>query len=475
MGYETILFEVADGVATITLNRPEVMNGLNTAMRREILAATAEAAAARPRAGPDRRRPRLLLRPGPRPHRRSTTTSTSSARSATSTSRCSAPSTTARSRPSPRSTAPPPAPAPTSRSPATWSIAARSAVFIQAFARIGLIPDAGGTYWLPRQIGFARAMGAALFAEPVTAEEAAAWGMIWQAVPDEDFAATVAARAAQLARGPAVAYRLIKQALRAEPRQRPRRPAGARGRAPGRGRPHAATSARASPPSSRSAPPATKAASRPMTPRPSPTASPARRARTIRPWPPTSPPRFADLARAGPRAPRRRRRLLDLPRRPDRGARPTGSRAALAEPPEAAFAAILAAMPADGAAALADSLRIARRRAALLIALADLGGAWGLAEVTARPDRARRPRRPARPRRRSSPRRSPAASSPASPRPTIPEAAGMFVARHGQDGRPRAQLLLRHRPDRALRRDPPRPRRLRRAPPRLHPRHPEAS
>ena len=75
-------------------------------------------------------------------------------------------------------------------------IAAHSAVFIQAFARIGLIPDAGGTYWLPRQVGFARAMGAALFAEPVSAEEAAAWGMIWQAVPDADFAATVDARAA---------------------------------------------------------------------------------------------------------------------------------------------------------------------------------------------------------------------------------------------------------------------------------------
>ena len=94
-------------------------------------------------------------------------------------------------------------------------IAARSAVFIQAFARIGLIPDAGGTYWLPRQIGFARAMGAALFAEPVTADDAAAWGMIWQAVPDDDFAAAVAARAAQLARGPTAAYRLIKRALRA--------------------------------------------------------------------------------------------------------------------------------------------------------------------------------------------------------------------------------------------------------------------
>jgi 2-(1,2-epoxy-1,2-dihydrophenyl)acetyl-CoA isomerase len=58
-------------------------------------------------------------------------------------------------------------------------------------------------------------MGATLLAEPVSADDAAAWGMIWQSVPDADFAATVAARAGQLARGPSVAYRLIKQALRA--------------------------------------------------------------------------------------------------------------------------------------------------------------------------------------------------------------------------------------------------------------------
>ena len=93
-------------------------------------------------------------------------------------------------------------------------IAAQSAIFMQAFARIGLIPDAGSTWWLPRQIGFPRAMGAVLFAEPVTADQAAAWGMIWEAVPDEAFAATVQARAAHLAKGPTATYRLAKQALR---------------------------------------------------------------------------------------------------------------------------------------------------------------------------------------------------------------------------------------------------------------------
>ena len=93
-------------------------------------------------------------------------------------------------------------------------IAAESASFIQAFTRIGLIPDAGGTHWLPRQIGLARAMGAALFAEKISARQAADWGMIWEAVPDGEFAAVVATRAAHLANGPTVAYQALKQALR---------------------------------------------------------------------------------------------------------------------------------------------------------------------------------------------------------------------------------------------------------------------
>lgn len=93
-------------------------------------------------------------------------------------------------------------------------IAAESAVFIQAFTRIGLIPDAGGTSFLPRRVGLQRALGAALLAEPVRARQAEVWGMIWEAVPDDRFAEVVAARAAKLAAGPTGAYAALKAALR---------------------------------------------------------------------------------------------------------------------------------------------------------------------------------------------------------------------------------------------------------------------
>ncbi|MFQ6551966.1 enoyl-CoA hydratase-related protein [Aestuariibius insulae] len=93
-------------------------------------------------------------------------------------------------------------------------IATDRAVFIQAFTRIGLIPDAGGTYWLPRQMGAAKAMGAALFADRIPAQQASDWGMIWEAVADDAFDAHWRSRAAHLAKGPTEAYRYVKQAVR---------------------------------------------------------------------------------------------------------------------------------------------------------------------------------------------------------------------------------------------------------------------
>jgi len=94
-------------------------------------------------------------------------------------------------------------------------IAARSARFIQAFARLGLIPDSGGTWLLPRLVGHARTMGMALLAEPIDAERALAWGMVWSVVDDDDLGATAGALAADLAAGPTAGFARIKQAVNA--------------------------------------------------------------------------------------------------------------------------------------------------------------------------------------------------------------------------------------------------------------------
>jgi 2-(1,2-epoxy-1,2-dihydrophenyl)acetyl-CoA isomerase len=92
--------------------------------------------------------------------------------------------------------------------------AAHSAYFLQAFTRIGLIPDAGGTYTMPRQMGMAKAMGAALFADKISAQQADDWGMIWEAVEDHQFNAHWRAKAAHLAAGPTAAYASAKKVIR---------------------------------------------------------------------------------------------------------------------------------------------------------------------------------------------------------------------------------------------------------------------
>ncbi|MFB2564601.1 2-(1,2-epoxy-1,2-dihydrophenyl)acetyl-CoA isomerase PaaG [Rhizobium sp. IMFF44] len=95
------------------------------------------------------------------------------------------------------------------------TLAARSARFIQAFAKIGLVPDSGGTWNLPRLIGEARAKALALTAEPLDAETAASWGLIWRVVDDDKLMDEAKALAIRLAAGPTKGFGLTKRAIQA--------------------------------------------------------------------------------------------------------------------------------------------------------------------------------------------------------------------------------------------------------------------
>src|SRR5450631_356278 len=92
-------------------------------------------------------------------------------------------------------------------------IAAKSASFIQAFARIGLLPDAGGTFFLPRLVGSARAMALALLGEKLSAEQAAEWGLIWKCVEDAELMPTVDAMLQHFATAPTRGLAATKRAL----------------------------------------------------------------------------------------------------------------------------------------------------------------------------------------------------------------------------------------------------------------------
>jgi len=94
-------------------------------------------------------------------------------------------------------------------------VAAKSAKFIQAFAKIALIPDSGGTYWLTQHLGEARAKALALTAYPLPADDAAAWGLIWKAVGDSELMIDAFAMAAAFAAGPTRAYALTMKAIHA--------------------------------------------------------------------------------------------------------------------------------------------------------------------------------------------------------------------------------------------------------------------
>ncbi|MBJ3761889.1 enoyl-CoA hydratase/isomerase family protein [Maribius pontilimi] len=213
MNYETIRLSVRDGVAVLTFRRPEKMNALTAQMRAEILHAVknpGEDARVLVMTGQgasfcsgqdlgdsvslDQADLERVLRDEYEPMLKAIYDSPIPTISAVNGPAAGAGANLALS--------------------ADVVIATQSAVFLQAFTRIGLIPDAGGTYWLPRQMGFAKAMGAALFAEPVTARQAADWGMIWEAVDDDAFQDHWWSRAQHLAKGPTVAYRNVKRALR---------------------------------------------------------------------------------------------------------------------------------------------------------------------------------------------------------------------------------------------------------------------
>lgn len=92
-------------------------------------------------------------------------------------------------------------------------IATKSASFVQAFSKLGLVPDSGGTWFLPRLLGNARAMGLALLGDKLPAEQAAQWGLIWRCVEDAEFKSTVDQLATQLAAAPTRGLARTKQAI----------------------------------------------------------------------------------------------------------------------------------------------------------------------------------------------------------------------------------------------------------------------
>jgi 2-(1,2-epoxy-1,2-dihydrophenyl)acetyl-CoA isomerase len=214
MAYETILFDQADGIARITLNRPDRLNSFTRAMHAELQAAMDEAQDARVViltgagrgfcAGQDLNdravapgeavdlgetveeswNPlvrRLAAMPQPVIARVNGVAAGAGANIALA---------------------------------CDIVVAAKSAKFIQSFSALGLIPDSGGSWHLPRLVGQARALGLALTGEPLPAEKAADWGLIWKAVEDEALDAEVDGIAAKLASLPPLGLAAIKAIIR---------------------------------------------------------------------------------------------------------------------------------------------------------------------------------------------------------------------------------------------------------------------
>jgi 2-(1,2-epoxy-1,2-dihydrophenyl)acetyl-CoA isomerase len=216
MAWETIIFEASEGVATLTLNRPDRLNSLNARMHEEIAAAL----------GSVESDPaiRALLVTGA--GRGFCAGQDLNLRDAGATGDFDAGAALERyynplirrlralAKPIVAAVNGPAAGAGANIAFACdIVIAARSASFLQAFCRLGLVPDAGGTWFLPRLAGSARAMGMAMLGEPLSAETAAQWGLVWKMVDDDKLMAEARGLAAKLAQGPTAGLGLIKQAL----------------------------------------------------------------------------------------------------------------------------------------------------------------------------------------------------------------------------------------------------------------------
>jgi len=214
--YQNILFEVRDGVARLTLNRPERLNSFNTEMHAEVRAALGTVTGCGARvlvitgagrgfcAGQDLNE--RAVAPGGAP-----------VDLAESIEKNYKPLVLAlRALPLPVIGAVNGVAAGAGANLALACdivVAARSAHFVQAFAKLGLVPDSGGTWFLPRLIGTARALGLAFLGDKLSAEQAAAWGLIWRCVEDADFAGVVEQMARHFAAAPTLGLARTKQAI----------------------------------------------------------------------------------------------------------------------------------------------------------------------------------------------------------------------------------------------------------------------
>jgi 2-(1,2-epoxy-1,2-dihydrophenyl)acetyl-CoA isomerase len=216
VSYQCILFEVKEGIARLTLNRPERLNSFNTQMHEEVRAALASIPASSVRvlvisgagrgfcAGQDLSD--RAVAPGGAPPDL-----------AASIEKYYKPLVLAlRSLPVPVLAAVNGVAAGAGANIALACdlvIAARSANFLQAFSKLGLVPDSGGTWFLPRLVGTARALGLTLLGDKLSAEQAVSWGLIWRCVEDAELAGVVDGLARQLAVAPTRGLVRTRQAI----------------------------------------------------------------------------------------------------------------------------------------------------------------------------------------------------------------------------------------------------------------------